>query len=300
MMSCNFLIEKAFAKVNFNLNVLPPHADGPLKGYHDIESIFQTIDLYDELIIEYEEKPVSFNECSVVCHDMDLPESNTLTNAYNAFCEVVTVPVPMVWVTLKKGIPSGGGLGGGSSDAAALVRGLEKICGIKLSAAQIDFVAGKTGSDVFFFMNCDSEGRGCALVSGRGEKVQNIIPRKDLFLLLIFPEFSSSTKEAYSYVDADMESDNKKQNGPCFSELESVYRLDPEKWTFRNTFTSSLCSRYIVLKNAMMALKRVEAKYFQMSGSGSTFFGVFTLEKKAVQAMSMLKSAWNCKVVQVI
>ena len=97
--------------------------------------------------------------------------------------------LPPVKIFLEKTSPVGAGLGGGSADAAALVRALQKICGIKLSDDQLYQIAEKTGSDVFFFMNCDDEGKGCALVSGRGEVVKRIVPRTDLFLLLIFSHF---------------------------------------------------------------------------------------------------------------
>ena len=119
-----FIVEKAYAKVNFNLRVLPSRTD----GYHSIESIFQTIDLFDELEVSVTEE----NGCFVECPSMKLPLQNTLTKAYDAFCSIAGVEVPGVKVVLKKGIPSGGGLGGGSSDAAALVRGLCKICKVKL------------------------------------------------------------------------------------------------------------------------------------------------------------------------
>ena len=173
----------AYAKVNFGLNVLPKIGGEQKNEYHNLESIFQTVDLYDVLTVEKNDSTF----CTVICNDMELPEKNTLTNAYDAFFEITGLKKVGICVELKKGIPSGGGLGGGSSDAAALVRALQEICDIKLNRNQLDFIASKTGSDVFFFMNCDEQGKGCALVWGRGENVKMISPRKDLFLVLIFP-----------------------------------------------------------------------------------------------------------------
>ena len=100
-------------KVNFNLNVLPPRAD----GFHNIESIFQTVSLFDELTVCLEK---GYNTCAVECQEMTLPESNTITSAYSAFCSLTGFN-QSVKVNLVKKIPSGGGLGGGSSDAAAVV-----------------------------------------------------------------------------------------------------------------------------------------------------------------------------------
>ena len=291
----NTYCEKAYAKVNFNLRVFPKRADGINSGYHDIESIFQTVDLYDELMVCVSAEP----GCKVTCDSMVLPENNTLVLAYKAFCEIAGVEVPGISVKLKKGIPAGGGLGGGSSDAAALVRVLENICGLKLTVEQIDYIAGKTGSDVFFFMYCDSDGTGTALVSGRGENVKRIQSRKDLLLLLVFPEISSSTKEAYALVDemlekAKTEGRENEVKYPDFNELEAVYRSSPEAWNFINTFTPALCGKYNDIKSALKVLRKTGAKYSEMSGSGSTVFGVFTSEQQATDICNLLGDSWNC------
>lgn len=282
---------KAYAKVNFGLNVLPERGD----GFHNLESIFQTIDLYDELIVKVTEVP----GISVECASMKLPEKNTLTSAYQAFCEIAGCPVPGVNVNLVKGIPSGGGLGGGSSDAAALVRVLEKLCSVKLSFEQLQYVASKTGSDVFFFMHCDEDGTGCALVSGRGEVVKKIKPRKDLFLLLIFPDVKSSTKEAYALIDEAF-AKGIKVKCPLFDQLELIYNHPVEQWTFINTFTPIIMNRYPAVYNAIGDLKKAGCSYAEMSGSGSTVFGVFTLRQQAECVSNLLAAAWNCKLVRVM
>ena len=283
--------EKAYAKVNFNLRVLPKRSD----GFHNIESIFQTIDLFDELVLT----PTEGCGCFVECSSLDLPKNNTLTLAYDAFCQIAETRVPGVKVQLKKGIPSGGGLGGGSSDAAALVRGLERLCNIKLSESQLNYIAEKTGSDVFFFMNCDDRGRGCALVSGRGEFVKKIQGRKDLFLVLIFPAISSSTKEAYALVDKMLENVTI-CSVPELKDLEAIYRKAPGQWNFINTFTPSLCSIYSDLSRALGGLKNNGAEFADMSGSGSTLFGVFSKRQRAKACMKLLATTWNCALVQLL
>jgi len=281
---------KAYAKINFGLRVLPRRDD----GFHDIESIFQTIDVYDELIVT----PAEEKGCIVHCDSMQLPENNTLTNAYKAFCEI-TGKDPGLNVKLKKGIPAGGGLGGGSSDAAALIRVLEKLCEVKLSDSQLDYIASKTGSDVFFFMHCDEHGSGCALVSGRGEIVKKIKGRRDLYLILIFPNVSSSTKEAYELVDRAFDSGNSVL-GPTLAELEDIYNYPLEKWTFINTFTPVIAAKYEDIRNAVDELKKAGCCYSEMSGSGSTVFGVFENEQKADAALNLLKDTWNCRKLKAI
>ena len=285
-----FIVERAYAKVNFNLRVLPCRTD----GYHSIESIFQTIDLFDELEVSVTEE----NGCFVECPSLKLPLQNTLTKAYDAFCSVAGVAVPGVKVVLKKGIPAGGGLGGGSSDAAALVRALCKICKVKLDENQLDYIADKTGSDVFFFMHCD-DGTGCALVSGRGEIVKKITPRKDLFLLMVFPEISSSTKEAYALVDKQLACGTD-DDFVVFDSLEEEYRKNPSQWRFKNTFTPSLCGVYSDLGTALGTLKNSGADFCDMSGSGSTLYGVFTSKQRAKSNMKLLAATWNCALVRLL
>ena len=286
-----FIVERAYAKVNFNLRVHPCRTD----GYHNIESIFQTIDLFDELKVSVTEK----SGCFVECNSMELPLQNTLTNAYNAFCSIAGVKVPGVKVFLKKGIPAGGGLGGGSSDAAALIRVLSKICNITLDDNQLDYIASKTGSDVFFFMHCGQDGTGCAVVSGRGEVIKKITPRRDLYLLLVFPEIFSSTKQAYELVDKQL-AGGIEDDYVILEELEEEYKKNPSEWQFKNTFTPSLCWVYSDLSTALGTLKKCGADFCDMSGSGSTIFGVFTSKQRAKSSMKLLAATWNCALVHLL
>lgn len=285
----------AYAKVNFGLNVLPKIGGEQKNEYHNLESIFQTVDLYDVLTVEKNDSTF----CTVICNDMELPEKNTLTNAYDAFFEITGLKKVGICVELKKGIPSGGGLGGGSSDAAALVRALQEICDIKLNRNQLDFIASKTGSDVFFFMNCDEQGKGCALVWGRGEYVKKITPRKDLFLVLIFPKQNSSTKEAYALLDEAYKRGEKLES-PSFDDFENIYNRSVEDWTFINSFTPVISNSCEEIRLALKDLQKVGCCYSEMSGSGSTVYGVFTLRQQAISASNLLGEAWKCKLVQTV
>ena len=285
----------AYAKVNFGLNVLPKIGGEQKNEYHNLESIFQTVDLYDVLTVEKNDSTF----CTVICNDMELPEKNTLTNAYDAFFEITGLKKVGICVELKKGIPSGGGLGGGSSDAAALVRALQEICDIKLNRKQLDFIASKTGSDVFFFMNCDEQGKGCALVWGRGENVKMISPRKDLFLVLVFPQQSSSTKKAYALLDEAYKRGEKLES-PSFDDFENIYNRSVEDWTFINSFTPVISNSCEEIRLALKDLQKVGCCYSEMSGSGSTVYGVFTLRQQAISASNLLGEAWKCKLVQTV
>ena len=275
------------AKINVGLKVLPVRKD----GFHSIESIFQTVGLYDDLNIKLID---GFGRCEVSCADIVLPKKNTIVLAYKAFSEICG-GIKSVSVTVKKGIPSGGGLGGGSSDAASVIRALERLNGVKLSDEQLDSIAAKVGSDVFFFLRAAS---GAAIVTGRGEIVRHIKRRNDLTFLLVFPHVSSSTKEAYDLID-EFYSSGCSMVFPEVARLEEIYNSPLNKWTFKNSFTAVLKSKYAEIGNALTELSNVNAPYCEMSGSGSTLFGVFYSVGEAQAAAEKLKAdGFKCTVVQ--
>ena len=278
------------AKINLNLKVLPPRDD----GFHGIESIFQAVSLQDVLYI----RPVlGKGQCLCCCDAMELPLDNTLVRAYKAFESVTGIQMPSVSVHVEKHIPAGGGLGGGSSDAAALVRGLEKLAGVKLSVSQCNDIAALVGSDVFFFFSLDENGRGAALVSGRGEIVQNIDFRSDLYYLMILPGVNSSTKEAYSLVDQQY-SELEKLSFPSFERLREIYALPPQQWNFKNSFTAVLMEKYKSIAQALKLVNEAGASFADMSGSGSTVFGVFSTRESAENAMGLVKGKYYCVIAQ--
>ncbi|MBR0031814.1 MAG: 4-(cytidine 5'-diphospho)-2-C-methyl-D-erythritol kinase [Treponema sp.] len=277
------IVVSAPAKVNIGLNVLPK-AEG--EEYHQIESIFQTIDLCDELVVRKVEKK---NFCSVKCDMIELPELNTITKAYERFCELSGNEVG-VEVLLKKKIPSGGGLGGGSSDAASFIKAFAELIDFDLTDIVADAVAEKVGSDVFFFLHNGLHE--ASLVSGRGEIVKKINARHDFHFVLIFPEVFSSTKEAYSLVDESYKAPMKNEC-PLFDEYEKIYSSSVENWTFINSFTSVLTEKYPVIQYALQDLKNQGALWSDMSGSGATVFGIFESLDSAKAAVALLQKKWR-------
>ncbi|QTQ14325.1 4-(cytidine 5'-diphospho)-2-C-methyl-D-erythritol kinase [Treponema parvum] len=267
------------AKINLNLKVLPKRAD----GFHVIESIFQTVRLFDDLLICIEDGK---NTCTVECYDMELPEQNTLSAAYKAFC-LHTGFDRSVRVRLTKRIPSGGGLGGGSSDAAYFIKALSQLANVRLSSELSNKIAGEVGSDVFFFLCCAHPG--CALVTGRGEIVKPIKPRQDIHILLVFPGVHSSTGEAYSLVDKAA-SEGEFADCPSFEELETVYNGPIVNWTFANSFTPVIARRYPEIGAAIAEVRKAGAVFSDMSGSGSAVFGIFASAGEADIAFHALIS----------
>lgn len=286
----NEIVVFAPAKINLGLKVLPKRQD----GFHNLESIFQTVSLADKLTVS---KSSGFG-CNVVCDKMALPENNTISMAYKAFCDFTGCSGVAVDVILEKHIPAGGGLGGGSSDAASLLWALEKLTDVKLSENQLDSIASAVGSDVFFFTHCGSEGECCAVVSGRGEVVRVIRKRQDLHFVLVFPEVHSSTKEAYSLVDRLLANNVKKQY-PLFGDLEKMYFSPVSEWKFRNTFTEALKSAYPEIEAALQKVGKTNPLYSEMSGSGSTVFGIYASREEAKKAAKILNDeGLKCVVTQ--
>ena len=272
------------AKVNIGLKVLPRLEN---EAYHNIESIFQTVNIKDRLKIKLTE---GFDSINVISEALPLPQDNTITKAYEAFRKLKgNKSLPSVTVELEKNIPAGGGLGGGSSDAASFITGLEKLLDVKLSKEEHDIIASEVGSDVFFFFHTDEEGKGCALVTGRGEKIEEIERRNDLHFLLVFPPVHSSTKEAYSLVDRHYESGEAgKIIFPDIKVLEKMYRSPLKCWRFVNSFTPPLVARYPEIGRALEALRECGALFSDMSGSGATVFGLFASKEDSMAAAEKL------------
>lgn len=273
---------QAPAKINLGLRVLPKRED----GFHGIESVFATVALSDDLLV----RPLAEkNVCLVHCGQADIPQKNTVTSAYQAAKSVLGTDLPGVSVELTKRVPMGGGLGGGSSDAAALLVALQKL-GVVFPDGAAYKIAALVGSDVFFFLSLDGKPEGAAIVSGRGELVEPISPRCDLHYVLVFPGVHSSTAEAYSAID----SVERSKNGWLpLDELESVYRSPVTDWTFVNDFTPVIAARYSRVQQALADVKASGALFCDMSGSGSTVFGVFDSASRAQDAESFLSGRWN-------
>lgn len=287
------------AKINIGLQVYPK--SGEYAGFHKIESIFQTVELFDELFVEFSDD--GMGRCVVSCDSMKLPAENTLTKTFDSFRKFASVnDGRSVSVSIVKRIPSGGGLGGGSSNAAFFLKALSGMYGVPLTRELSFSVAGEVGSDVFFFLGL-KDGTGAALVGGRGERVSEIECRK-LWFVLVFPDVFSSTKEAYSLLDRsygilEESGESAVSDFLPFGEFEGLYRKDVSLWGsgglgFKNSFTSVMLEVHPKIKDAISDLRETGAAFSDMSGSGSTVFGVFGDVDSAKNAVASLGSKWKC------
>ena len=270
------------AKINLHLKVNEKRND----GFHDIESIFQKVPLYDELLIEMADTK---NTCKVNSPVFKLPENNTLVSAYTAFCAATGIDIG-VNVTLTKRIPSGAGMGGGSSDAAGMLQGLQKLFEVSLTDAELKKAAETIGSDVSFFLY-DGPDYDAAIVTGRGENVRYIKSRRDLFYVLVCPGVHSSTKEAYDLVDNWNNGDS--TAFPSLSDLEAIYRSPVKNWTFENSFTKPIAWKYPIIQKAIQDVKSFNPDFVEMTGSGSVVFGIFSSENDAKKAYTQLCHNWK-------
>ena len=173
------ITERAYAKLNLTLEVIRKRDD----GYHDLASIMQTVDLYDELEFS-ESEEIEFN-----CSDGALSsDDNLVVKAANALRETAEVQQG-VKITLTKHIPVAAGLGGGSADAAATLRGLNRLWGLSLNEQQLIDVANRVGSDVPFLVSS-----GTAMVSGRGETLERLPSPEIARLVIVSPRHSDESR----------------------------------------------------------------------------------------------------------
>ena len=283
----------ANAKVNIGLYVSPKRND----GFHDIDSIFTLAPISDDLTVLF---GLGENECTVQCSFVSdggekeflLPENNTIVLTYNAFCKLTGFQ-KSVQVIIRKRIPAGGGLGGGSSDAASFLFALERLSGIVLTTEERWKIAEKVGSDVFFFLYCLYNNEKTAFVSGRGEFVKGIKSRTDLYILIVCPFVHSSTKEAYDAVDRRLEKiDVGKRKTE--KELVDMYNKPISEWKFFNDFTPVMTEKYNLIAKAISDVKESGALFADMSGSGSSVFGVFDNEEALMVSYNKLRTVWTC------
>ena len=184
------LYEGAFAKLNLTLDVLGKRSD----GYHDIQSVMQTISLRDDIQIDLGTgKP-----WAIVCDKEGVPtdETNLCWKAARLYFDTVKKDPDGLTITITKRIPMQAGLGGGSADAAAVLRALNRHYGEPLSLPALAELGSAVGSDVPFCVLC-----GTAVVEGRGERIRKLPDMPECIFVVCKPNFSVSTPELYAAID---------------------------------------------------------------------------------------------------
>ena len=269
---------RSFAKINLALSVRGRRTD----GYHDIETIFQTIDLCDEL--EF----TGAAEIELVCENLPgvAREDNLIWKAASAL-QALTGETRGVHIVLRKNIPFGAGLGGGSGNAAATLLGLRCFWNLDVSDAVLRDIALKLGSDVPFFLQ-----GGAALGTGRGERLTILQDMPVAHLVVIFPGIMVSTAAAYRALNlglTSMEHDPRIQ--PFLRPTENEYSRQSAVF---NDFETVILPAYPEIAEAKSFLERRGATATLLSGSGSSVFGFFSDEESTrVTARAVDRTKWR-------
>ncbi len=259
------------AKINLHLQITSKRKD----GYHNLISLFQMVSLYDELFIE----TIKDDEIRVLGEFDCSLEDNLIYKAAASLRERYNIKSGFL-ISCKKHIPSGAGLGGGSSDAAATLIGIRSLSNLNIRDDELKSRALELGSDVPFFL-----GEATALAGGRGEDLVSLRTRDDLSLLIIDTGIHSSTKKAFGSLKLD-----KNQHIMAVEEISSIYLNEhPSDWSFFNSFSPYLYQKNLIFKRIIQLLDENGSDYSSITGTGSSVFGVFSDPVKAVNAENVLK-----------
>jgi 4-diphosphocytidyl-2-C-methyl-D-erythritol kinase len=260
----------SFAKVNLNLRVLGRRED----GFHEVATLLQTISLRDTLTFERSNKGIELR-----CEAPAVPtgETNLIIRAANALKSECGVSQGAT-IHLEKSIPMGGGLGGGSSNAAIVLIGLSRLWSLDVKPEKMQAIAAGLGSDVPFFLH-----GGTALATGTGTTIE---PRPDVPLgplIVVTPQLTVSTKDAYEALGA-----------PSLTTVDAErillnYRFEAESVVNTvNDFEKTVFAAFPEVADAKATLLTLGAAKASMSGSGASVFGIFENEETRQTALKAL------------
>ena len=272
------LTEFAPAKLNLTLEVGEKRSD----GYHEVQSVMSCAALYDEVTLESGTSGGISMTCD--CPGLPLDDTNLCLRAAKLFFKKTGIPCDGLYIDLTKRIPMQSGLGGGSADAAAVLRGLRKLYRPEMMIKDLERMAAELGSDVPFCVRSVT-----AMVRGRGEQLLKLPKLPLCWFVICKPEFSFSTAEMYAKLD-------EKEPVSSIDTLGLIKALeyqDMQEISDRlgNCFEGVLeeNSEIFAIKNRLLALG---ARNACMSGSGSAVYGLFTQEDEAKAAAAELQKAY--------
>jgi 4-diphosphocytidyl-2-C-methyl-D-erythritol kinase len=246
------------AKINLGLRITEKRTD----GYHNIETLFYPVGLCDALEFVVTGGSATNDDLTVSGIPVNIkPEENIVIKAVKRLREACSFP--FLRIHLHKAIPHGAGLGGGSSDAACMLKSLNRHFHLALSNSVLKSIALETGSDCPFFIDGDP-----SFATGRGEILQPVSPvLSGYYLLLLNPGVAINTSEAYS---------NCRPMIPSAS-LSHLAELKIEEWKelILNDFEAYAFSRHPIIKEIKNGLYESGALFSLMSGSGSSVYGIF-------------------------
>ena len=258
---------RSFAKINLGLRIVRKRSD----GFHDIETIFQQIDLHDDMtIVATNDGHIRITTSTPAC---PADASNLAYRAADLLRRELDKPQLGCRIHIDKNIPAGAGLGGGSSNGAVALKALNKLWYGSVSESQLIDLAARLGSDVPFFIT-----GGMALGSGRGEKLAPIEQTFSYYGLLICPDVHISTAWVYNNLKLTLTNNDNLAKFSGF--IPKLHETCEWKSVLRNDLKSVVFQAHPEFRSVIDDLYKVGAFYAQMSGSGSTLFGLFEQEKE--------------------
>ncbi|KAA3619418.1 MAG: 4-(cytidine 5'-diphospho)-2-C-methyl-D-erythritol kinase [Calditrichaeota bacterium] len=278
----------SYAKINLGLHITGKRLD----GYHELATVFQQVGLCDYLHFEFSKSGNTTIDLAVSGNpELHSDKENLVYRAASLFLAKIETNIS-VSITLEKKIPIGAGLGGGSSNAAVALLGINHALGCPLNSAQLRILGAKLGADVPFFID-----GGLVFATGIGEKLSSIENKFDFKILLVSPGISVSTHWAYSKVRLDLIRKSRNINLGSF-----VSKTSLAAWreNIENDFEEIVFLEYPQLKALKAMLYSLGADYASLSGSGSTVFGIFSDRKTAEKAASAIRSPVQCNLVEPI
>jgi len=244
------------AKINLGLHVLSKRRD----GFHDIETVFYPVGVCDALeIVPATAGNTTFTQTGVPVDGK--PEDNLVVKAYNLLKK--DFDLPEIAIYLRKQIPTGSGLGGGSSDAAFMIKLLNDFAGLGLPVSRMEEYAGRIGADCPFFIQNKP-----VFAKEKGNVFSPVeILLQPFHIVIVKPSVSVSTKEAYAQIEPRQ---------PAVP-LKEIIRLPANEWKNHliNDFEAGVFVKYPEIRDIKQRLYNEGAIYASMSGSGSAVFGIF-------------------------
>ncbi|MBS4899329.1 MAG: 4-(cytidine 5'-diphospho)-2-C-methyl-D-erythritol kinase [Clostridiales bacterium] len=275
---------RANAKINLGLDVCYPRED----GYHEVKMVMHSLDLSDRVTLERR----SDDEIHLITDDSALPTDhrNLAVKAANAFISKVKEKKYFsnvkfgVNIFIEKNIPKEAGLAGGSTDAAAVINGMDELFSTALSAEKRMDIGAIIGSDVPYCVV-----GGTALATGRGEKIRGIRNFPDAVFVLVKPKVGVSTGQAYNAIDSDTGRKHPDIDG-LVAAIEEGKGLNEIAGLMENSFERVIIKSNPVVGEIKKDIESGGAVKALMSGSGPTVYGIFPDEraaKKIVEIMTL-------------
>ncbi len=268
---------KAYAKINLGLDVLRRLEN----GYHEVKMVMQTVGIYDELTLTRTEAGIM-----VTTDKEELPtdDNNLIYKAARIMMEEYHLEGG-IHIHLKKNIPIAAGMAGGSTDAAATFKGMNRLYDLDCTLEELMRLGVRVGADVPYCVL-----GGTALAEGIGEKLTSLNPAPDCYVLVVKPDINVSTKYVYEHLDAEDTWEHPDIDGM----VEAIWEESLQGILDRmgNVLEHVTVKKYPVIHELKNRMRELGALNSLMSGSGPTVFGIFVNERLAREAFEKMKKEY--------